>query len=56
MTDPSTRPEPARPRLGRGLAALIGDSATLANDAFLAGLLEYAAAHGEHRSAWEYLG
>ncbi|MFO1054453.1 MAG: IGHMBP2 family helicase [Planctomycetota bacterium] len=36
--------------------ALIGDSATLANDAFLAGLLEYAAAHGEHRSAWEYLG
>ena len=34
--------------------AIVGDSATLANDAFLAGLMEYGQAHGEHRSAWEY--
>jgi ATP-dependent RNA/DNA helicase IGHMBP2 len=34
--------------------ALVGDSATLAHDAFLAGVLEHAARAGEHRSAWGY--
>jgi ATP-dependent RNA/DNA helicase IGHMBP2 len=33
---------------------VIGDSATLANDTFLAGLLDYCQINGEHRSAWEY--
>ena len=33
--------------------AVIGDSATLAHDAFLAGLVEYCQVHGEYRSAWE---
>ena len=36
--------------------AIVGDSATLANDPFLAGLIEYAQAVGEYRSAWELLG
>lgn len=35
--------------------AIVGDSATLASDRFLAGLVEYANAHGEHRTAWELL-
>lgn len=34
--------------------AVLGDSATLANDAFLAGLIDYAQSSGEHRTAWEY--
>jgi superfamily I DNA and/or RNA helicase len=34
--------------------ALVGDSATLANDAFLAVLVEYAQQQGEYRSAFEY--
>ncbi len=32
--------------------ALVGDSATLARDPVLGGLLSHCAAHGEHRSAW----
>lgn len=35
--------------------AVIGDSATLANDAFLAGLVDYAQARGDYRTAWELL-
>jgi len=34
--------------------AVIGDSATLANDPCLAGLIDYVERHGEHRTAWEY--
>jgi len=33
---------------------IIGDSATVSNDPFLAGLVEYLGAFGEYRSAWEY--
>jgi ATP-dependent RNA/DNA helicase IGHMBP2 len=33
---------------------VVGDSATLAHDAFLAGLVEYCQINGEYRSAWEY--
>ncbi|HLU38991.1 MAG TPA: AAA domain-containing protein, partial [Planctomycetota bacterium] len=36
----------------RRQVTIVGDSATLANDAFLAGLIEHAMAHGEHRTAW----
>jgi ATP-dependent RNA/DNA helicase IGHMBP2 len=35
--------------------ALVGDSATLANDSFLAALIDHVATSGEHRSAWEML-
>lgn len=35
--------------------AIVGDSATLAHDAFLAGLIDYAQRFGEHRSAWEMI-
>lgn len=38
----------------RRQVALIGDSATLASNTFLAGIIDYAQSHGEHRSAWEY--
>jgi ATP-dependent RNA/DNA helicase IGHMBP2 len=36
--------------------AIVADSATLARDVFLAGLIEYAQTAGEYRSAWEMLG
>ena len=36
--------------------AVLGDSATLASNAFLGGLLEWCAQHGQHRSAWEFMG
>lgn len=38
----------------RRQVTIVGDSATLAHDAFLRRLLDYGQAHGEHRSAWEY--
>ncbi len=34
--------------------AIIGDSATIASDPFLAALVEYCEREGEYRSAWEY--
>lgn len=35
-------------------AAIVGDTATLAHDPFLANLIDHVQAHGEHRTAWEY--
>lgn len=34
--------------------AIVGDSATISNDPFLAKLITYLETHGEYRSAWEY--
>ncbi|MEZ5966630.1 MAG: IGHMBP2 family helicase [Planctomycetota bacterium] len=38
----------------RRQVTLVGDSATLATDGFLAELIGYVQEHGEHRTAWEY--
>ena len=34
--------------------AIVGASATISNDPFLAKLITYLETHGEYRSAWEY--
>lgn len=39
----------------RKLLVVIGDSATIGNDPFFAGFLQYVEANGRYQTAWEYL-
>ena len=40
----------------RMVLVVVGDSATIGQNKFYQGLLDYCAAHGAYRTAWEFMG